>query len=283
METMKEQPIGIFDSGVGGLTVYREIERVCPADDIVYFGDRARFPFGVRSPRVLVEYTRQILHFLLSFKVKFVVVACNSASAMALDTIAPECPVPIIGVIKPVARAAVAATRNNKIGIIGTEGTIASGSYAEAIQNADSKIAVFGIPCPLFVSLAEEGYLDRPATRLIVADYLQPLKEAGVDTLVLGCTHYPLLKPVIAAEMGEGVAILDSAVSTAAETKKMLQECGGFREDDHPPVHRFYVSDTPGKFAQVGELFLGRPIGTVTQIDIARYGRHITQPAEDAG
>lgn len=276
---MTDQPIGIFDSGVGGLTVYRELERVCPADDIIYFGDRARFPFGVRSPRVLVEYTRQILQFLLSFKVKFVVVACNSASAMALETIAPECPVPIIGVIKPVAKAAVAATRNKKIGIIGTEGTIASGSYAEAIQTADPKIDVFGIPCPLFVSLAEEGYIDRPATKLIVADYLQPLKEAGVDTLVLGCTHYPLLKNIIAAEMGEEVTILDSAISTAAEVKRLLQAGGGFREVDRTPVHRFYVSDTPGKFAQVGELFLGRPIGTVTQIDIARYGEHVAQPA----
>ena len=274
MGTKKEKPIGIFDSGVGGLTVYREIERACPADDIVYFGDTGRFPYGVRSPRVIIEYSRQILRFLLSFEVKFVVVACNSASAMALETIAPECPVPIVGVIKPVARAAVTATRNKKIGVIGTEGTIASGSYTEAIHAIDPDVDVLGVPCPLFVSLAEEGYIDRPATKLIVADYLQLLKQANVDTLVLGCTHYPLLKEIIAAEMGEGVAIIDSAASTATVVKEVLVENGEFRDEVGKPVHRFYVSDTPGKFARVGELFLGRPIGTVAQIDIAHYGEN---------
>ncbi len=275
MGTKKEKPIGIFDSGVGGLTVYRELERACPADDIVYFGDTGRFPYGVRSPRVIVEYSRQILRFLLSFEVKFVVVACNSASAMALETIAPECPVPIVGVIEPVAKAAVAATHNKKIGVIGTEGTIASGSYTEAIHAIDPDVDVLGVPCPLFVSLAEEGYIDRPATKLIVADYLQPIEQANVDTLVLGCTHYPLLKGIIAAEMGEGVAIIDSAASTATVVKEVLVENGEFRDDDHKPVHRFYVSDTPGKFARVGELFLGRPIGTVAQIDIAHYGDNV--------
>lgn len=268
----KEKPIGIFDSGVGGLTVYREIERVCPAEGIVYFGDTGRFPYGVRSPRVIVKYSRQILQFLLTFDVKFVVVACNSASAMALETIAPECPVPIVGVITPVAGAAVATTRNKKIGIIGTEGTIASGSYAEAIHAIDPDIEVSGVPCPLFVALAEEGYIDRPATKLIVADYLQPLQQAGVDTLVLGCTHYPLLKDVIANEMGAGVSVIDSAASTAEAVKEMLVENGDFRDEVGQPLHRFYVSDTPAKFARVGELFLGRPIGTVAQIDIAGYG-----------
>jgi len=269
---MKEKPIGIFDSGVGGLTVYREVKRACPADDIVYFGDTGRFPYGVRSPRVIVQYSRQILRFLLSFAVKFVVVACNSASAMALKTIAPECPVPIVGVIKPVAGAAAAATRNKKIGVIGTEGTIASGSYTEAIRSINPELEVVGQACPLFVALAEEGYIDRPATRLIVADYLQPLKKAGVDTLVLGCTHYPILKKPLCEEMGEGVCIIDSAVSTAAEVKRMLMENGSYRDEDRKGVHRFYVSDTPGKFARVGELFLGRPIGTVIQIDISQYG-----------
>jgi glutamate racemase len=268
---MNEKPIGIFDSGVGGLTVYREIEKVCPAADIVYFGDTGRYPYGVRSPRVIVEYSRQILQFLLSFEVKFVVVACNSASAMALETIAPECPVPIVGVIKPVARAAAEATRNNKIGVIGTEGTIASGSYSEAIKEIDPELKVMGRPCTLFVALAEEGYIDRPATRMIIADYLQPLKEGGVDTLVLGCTHYPLLQGPIGEVMGESVKIIDSAASTAAEVKRMLIKSGSYRDEEHKGTHRFYVSDTPGKFARVGELFLGRPIGTVMQIDIAQY------------
>jgi len=275
---MTEKPIGIFDSGVGGLTVYREVEQACPADDIVYFGDTGRFPYGVRSPRVIIEYSRQILRFLLSFEVKFVVVACNSASAMALETIAPECPVPIVGVIKPVAGVAAAATRNKKIGVIGTEGTIASGSYNEAITEIDPGLEVLGQACPLFVALAEEGYTDQPATRLIVADYLQPLKNAGVDTLVLGCTHYPLLKSVLAEEMGVDVRIIDSAVSTAAEAKRILVEEGNYRDEQRDGTHRFYVSDTPAKFARVGELFLGRPIGTVKQIDIARYDVDASRP-----
>ena len=274
---MKEKPIGIFDSGVGGLTVYREVEQACPADDIVYFGDTGRFPYGVRSPRVIVQYSRQILRFLLSFAVKFVVVACNSASAMALKIIAPECPVPIVGVIKPVAGAAAAATRNKKIGVIGTEGTIASGSYTEALKSIDPELKVLSQACPLFVALAEEGYIDRPATRLIVADYLLPLKKAGVDTLVLGCTHYPILKKPLCEEMGEGVCIIDSAFSTAAEVKRMLMENGSYCDEERKGVHRFYVSDTPGKFARVGELFLGRPIGTVRQIDITRYGGDASQ------
>jgi len=275
---MTDKPIGIFDSGVGGLTVYREIEKVCPAEDIVYFGDTGRFPYGVRSPRVIIEYSRQILRFLLEFNVKFVVVACNSASAMALETIEPECPVPIVGVIKPVARAAAVATRNKRIGVIGTEGTIASGSYTEAINDIDPDLKVLGQPCPLFVALAEEGYIDRPATRLIVTDYLAPLKKAGVDTLVLGCTHYPLLKSVIAEEMGVGVRIIDSAASTAAEVKRMLGENRVCRSEPRKGVHRFYVSDSPAKFARVGESFLGRAIGAVTQIDIARYGE-VAAPA----
>jgi len=272
---MKDKPIGIFDSGVGGLTVYREIEKVCPADDIVYFGDTGRTPYGIRSPRVVTEYSREILHFLLSFEVKFVVVACNSASAMALENIAPECPVPIVGVIKPVARAAAEATRNKKIGVIGTEGTIASGAYTEVLKSIDPELIVLGQPCPLFVSLAEEGYIDRPATKLIVADYLGRVKRAGVDTLVLGCTHYPLLKNLIAEEMGPEVQIIDSAASTAAEVKRLLVENGTYRGGDRKGSHRFYVSDTPEKFARVGALFLGREIGAVMQIDIARYGEPV--------
>jgi glutamate racemase len=237
----------------------------------VYFGDTGRCPYGIRSPRVLVEYSRQILNFLLTFEVKFVVVACNSASAMALETIAPECPVPIVGVIKPVAAAAASATKTQKIGVIGTEGTIASGSYTEAIKAIDPQLKVRGKPCPLFVSLAEEGYIDRPATKLIVEDYLGSFTDTGIDTLVLGCTHYPLLKDVIAEVLGPEVTIIDSAVSTALAVKQQLTESGDYRTGDEPGKHQFYVSDTPAKFARVGELFLGRPIGTVTQIDIARY------------
>lgn len=268
---MTEQPIGIFDSGVGGLTVYRELAQVCPADELVYFGDTGRFPYGVRSPEVIIEYSRQILAFLLSHHVKFVVVACNSASAMALEAITSECPVPIIGVINPVARAAVGKTRNNKIGVIGTEGTIDSGSYTQAIQAVGPTIEVTGIPCPLFVALAEEGYINRPATKLIVEDYLQPLKQVGVDTLVLGCTHYPLLRREIAEVMGPTVTIIDSAAATAAEVKRLLMAAGSFREDQQRGEHKFFVSDTPEKFARVGELFLGRPVGPVTRIDISRY------------
>ncbi len=273
---MIEQPIGIFDSGIGGLTVYREVEQACPADDIIYFGDTGRFPYGVRSPRVVIEYSRQILNFLLTFEVKFVVVACNSASAMALDAIAPDCPVPIVGVIKPVAAAAAKATRTKRIGVIGTEGTIASGSYTEAIKAIDPELKVMGKPCPLFVALAEEGYIDRPATKLIVEDYLGSMKGKGIDTLVLGCTHYPLLKNVIGEVLGPDVTIIDSAVSTAQAVKQLLVEAGEFRAGEQPGKHRFYVSDTPGKFARVGELFLGRPIGTVSQIDIARYNEPVT-------
>ncbi len=275
---MRNKPIGIFDSGVGGLTVYNELEKACPADDIVYFGDTGRWPYGIRSPRVVTGYAGEIVDFLLSHEVKCIVVACNSASAMALENIGPDCPVPMIGVIKPVACTAAEATQNKRIGVIGTEGTIASGAYAEAIEAIDPSLKVTGKACPLFVALAEEGYLDRPATKLIVADYLASLKKLDIDTLVLGCTHYPLLKNVIAEEMGEDVRIIDSGASTAAEVKRRLIADGHYRDEDRRGIHRFYVSDTPGKFAQVGRLFLGREIGTVTQIDISRYGVEIPQP-----
>lgn len=265
------QPIGIFDSGLGGLTVAKEIFRLLPNEDVIYFGDTGRYPYGPRSEDIIVEFSRQNTRFLLEQGVKMIVVACNTASALALSVIEQDCDVDMLGVTKPGALSAVKATRNGKIGVIGTTGTVSSDIYAKEIGELDSKIKVFSLACPLFVHLVEEGYLNKPASKLIAEDYLAPFRTNGVDTLVLGCTHYPLLKNVIREVLGDKVVLIDSAEETAQAVYQHLMNTDILREKTTDVLHKFYVSDLPDRFHQVARHFLGDKITNVIRIDITKY------------
>lgn len=267
----RNKAIGIFDSGIGGLTVAAEIFKNLPNEDIIYFGDTGRTPYGPRSPEIVKRFSRQDVNFLIEKNVKFIVVACNTASAVALDYIRGIYNIPMIGVIEPGARAAFRKSKNKKIGVIGTQGTISSSSYQKALNEIEKELKIYPRACPLFVALAEEGYTDKPATKLIAHDYLDELARKGIDTLVLGCTHYPLLKSAIAEVMGPGVRLIDSAQETAAEVKKALENLGLLTVAKRAGTRKFYVSDSPDKFKRVGERFLGRRIGRVELIDIGAY------------
>jgi glutamate racemase len=266
-----EKPIGIFDSGVGGLTVTAEILRQLPGEDIIYFGDVGRYPYGGRSSETIINFSRQDVKFLLEHRVKIIIIACNSASAVALDALQEENDIDILGVIDPGAKAAVNYTTNGRVGIIGTKATISSDSYARAIQAINKDIKVFSLACPLFVPLAEEGYIEKDATRLIAEEYLTTLINLDIDTMVLGCTHYPLLKDVISKVMGPQVRLIDSAEETARQVTRALEEKGLQRDNNRQAVHKFYVSDVPDKFSQIAARFLGRPINNITRIDITKY------------
>jgi glutamate racemase len=264
-------PIGIFDSGVGGLTVAKRIFQLLPKEDVIYFGDTARYPYGPRSKEIVKKFFIQNVNFLLRQKVKSIVVACNTASALALDDLERGYKIPTIGVVKPGALSAAKATRNGKIGVIGTLGTISSGAYEKAIHEIDPQKKVYSVPCPLFVALAEEGYIDKKATYLIAQDYLEPLIKKKVDTLVLGCTHYPLLKNVISKIMGKEVKLIDSAEATAVEVKKVLSQKGLLKKTRKTSFRRFYVSDVPDRFVEVGKRFLKGKIAEVERINIEKY------------
>jgi glutamate racemase len=256
-------PIGVFDSGLGGLTVANELMRLLPAEGILYFGDTARLPYGPKGPSTVRRYSREIGSYLESQGVKAIVVACNTATAHALTALRAELRIPVVGVIDPGARAAVSATRSGDIGVIGTAGTIRSGAYERAIRELAPEARITAQPCPLFVPLVEEGWIDTEATRLVAGEYLRPLIEAAVDTLVLGCTHYPLLKPVLADILGPGVRLIDSAAETAAETRRVLQDCGIEAPPTPQPVRRFVASDDSGQFLRLGQRFLGHPLDAV--------------------
>ena len=264
-------PIGIFDSGVGGLTVAKKIFQILPKEDVIYFGDTGRYPYGPRSKESVKKFSLQNMNFLLSQKVKCVVVACNTASALALDDLEKDHKIPMVGVVKPGALAAAKATRNGKIGVIGTLGTIFSGAYEKAIHEIDPQKKVYSVSCPLFVALAEEGYINKKATHLIAQEYLDPLIKKKVDTLVLGCTHYPLLKNVISKIMGEKVKLIDSAEATAMEVKKVLTEKGLLNRKNVTHLRKFFVSDIPDRFVEVGRRFLKGKITEVERIDIEKY------------
>jgi glutamate racemase len=258
---MNSAPIGIFDSGIGGLTVARAIYERLPQESTIYFGDTARVPYGPKSPETVKRYSLEILHWLLSQGVKAVVIACNTSTAHALRALQEATPVPVLGVIKPGARAAVAASDEGPIGVIGTAGTIASDAYNRAIQALAPGIPVVQRACPLFVPFVEEGWFDHPATELIAADYLRELRQACVRCLVLGCTHYPLLKPLLQRVMGPEVKLIDSGQATAAALEsilkdKQLEAAAGAAVD-----HRFVVSDDEARFRQVGSRFIGERLG----------------------
>ncbi len=266
-----KQSIGIFDSGIGGLTVLREIERLLPWEDTIYLGDTARVPYGTKSRETVIRYAVENTHYLLNEKIKLLVVACNTASAFALEILQQSLGIPVIGVIEPGALKAVEIGRTHRIGVIGTEGTIRSGAYFDAIKRHDQKVAVFTKPCPLFVPLAEEGWTNNDVARMTAENYLGELKEELVDTLVLGCTHYPLLKEVIGEVMGEEVTLVDSAEETAAEVKRVLSEAkmldGGV---DGKGRHTFYVTDSPGRFMSIGSRFLGAVLDQVKLATVER-------------
>ncbi len=254
---MSEGPVGVFDSGVGGLTVVREIRRAFPAEDILYFGDTARVPYGNKSPETVIRYSREIGRFLLKQRIRHLVVACNTSSSVALEILERELPVPVLGMIDPGARAAARATRNGRVGLIGTRATVASGAYPAALEKLDPKIEVFSEPCPLFVPLVEEGWAEDPVARQVAARYLAPLLARGVDTLILGCTHYPVLIHVLEEVAGPGVALISSAAAAAESLAPSLTPAvSGAR----PGRLTCYVTDAGTHFRDVGERILGEPV-----------------------
>ena len=273
MSENREAPIGVFDSGVGGLTVAREIMRNLPSERIVYFGDTARGPYGSKSRESIIRFSRQIIHFLQEEHVKAIVVACNTASAYALDEVQKDLDIPIIGVVKPGAKVAADATRNKRIGVIGTKGTIGSNIYADYIHEIDPEITVVGKACPLFVPLVEEGWLKDPVTVEVAQRYLQELQEQDIDTLVMGCTHYPLLRSVLRELLGEKVTLVNPAYETAQSLKQLLKEMNldnpGIKEEEFP--YRFYVSDLADQFTAFANSILPYDVSMTKKIDIEKY------------
>ena len=264
---MNAAPLGVFDSGIGGLTVARALFERLPRESVIYFGDTARVPYGPKSPETVRRYSGEILQFLLKRGVKAVVVACNTSTAHALGELQRQSPVPVVGVIEPGARAAVAASKTGVIGVIGTAGTIASGAYERAIKALRPDAKVRAQPCPLFVPLVEEGWFEHPAAELIAREYLEPLKRAKVDVLVLGCTHYPLLKPLLARVMGSNVTLVDSAEETATVVAQELARKGLLSQSANHD-HRFVVSDDEPHFRKVGAVFLGEKLKQVEVVPL---------------
>lgn len=269
-----DMPIGMFDSGVGGLSVAKEIMRQLPNEKIVYFGDTARVPYGGKSKDTILRYSRQIIRFLQTKNVKAIVIACNTASAFALEEIKAEIDIPIIGVVKPGAKTAVETTKNNKIGVIGTEGTINSAIYEEFIHKLKSDIKVYGKACPLFVPLVEEGWLDDDVTKEVVKRYLTELMDKDIDTLIMGCTHYPMLKDVIGEVMGEGVKLVNPAYETAVGLAEMLKKKNILADANNmtnEEKYDFYVSDAPDKFKKFADSILSLNVKGAEKIDIEDY------------
>lgn len=260
---LADAPIGVFDSGVGGLTVVRSLMRRLPHESVVYFGDTARVPYGVKSVETIAQYAREITQFLLEKDVKLLVVACNTMAAVAAQAIAALSPVPVLDVIQAGAQAALAHTRASRIGVIGTLTTVNSGAYERAIRARDSAARLYAQACPLFVPLVEEGWLTHEVTRLTAQEYLAPLLAERVDTLVLGCTHYPLLKPLLQEVAGAQVTLVDAADTIAEQAAALLEAHGLARLEGAPANHEYYVTDVPLRFQAIGERFLGCPIAPV--------------------
>lgn len=271
---LKNLPIGVFDSGVGGLTVAREIMRQIPNERIVYFGDTARVPYGSKSKETVTKYSRQIVRFLETQNVKAIVIACNTASAYALEQIKKEIKVPIIGVVKPGAVTAARATQNGKIGVIATEGTIQSEIYTQYIKELKQDAKVIGKACPLFVPLVEEGLLEDPVTDEIAQRYLSVLIDSGIDTLILGCTHYPLIRSTVGKVMGDKVTLVNPAYETAIELKRLLED-HNMLQDEKPALgtnqYQFFVSDGADKFRQFANNIFKYGVLAVKQINIEEY------------
>lgn len=259
MRKTNNSPIGVFDSGIGGLTVVKEIIRVLPDENIVYLGDTARVPYGTRSKEVITKFALELVDFLLKREVKCLVVACNTISASCLDEIIKISPVPVLGVVDPTIEFALKTTRNNKIGVIGTTGTINSQAYNKKILKGDSKIKVKVFACPLFVPIVEEGLNNYQATRLIAEEYLSILKNNGIDTLILGCTHYTVLRKVIQETIGDEVILVDSAMPTAEKLKQVLIE-NNLISKKKKPIYDFFVTDAPERVLKVASRFFGKTL-----------------------
>lgn len=261
----KDYPIGVFDSGIGGLTVLKEMRRILPNENIVYLGDTARVPYGIRSAETVTKYSFECIRFLLQMKIKLIVVACNTVSSVSLNDIRKHIEVPVIGVIEPGAKAAASITKNNKIGVIGTEATIKTRAYSRAIESLLNEAEVYELACPLFVPLVEEGWTDDIIAKLTAERYLAGIQIKGVDTIVLGCTHYPLLKNVIQNVMGSA-NIVDSAIETSRAVRDVLRGKGLLRESGNSPEKKYFVTDSPEKFVTVGERFLHDRIADIEKI-----------------
>lgn len=273
MECRKTAPVGVFDSGVGGLTVVREMIRHLPDENIVYFGDTARVPYGSKSRNTIIRFSEQIIRFLETRQVKAIVIACNTASALALETVRDEFDVPILGVVIPGARAAVEATRNYKVGVVGTDATVQSGMYTKVIQEMNSKIQVIEKACPLFVPLVEEGFKEHAVTQEVIEYYLESLRDTDIDAMILGCTHYPLLRSKIRAYMGKKIQIVNPAYETAMDLKKVLAE-QGMENDGRCGLkshYEFYVSDTAEKFRQFANTVMPFDVPETNVINIEEY------------
>ncbi|MFH0935812.1 MAG: glutamate racemase [Candidatus Omnitrophota bacterium] len=258
--------IGVFDSGVGGLTVVKELLRELPYENIIYFGDTARVPYGIKSKETVIRFSNENILFLLKQDIKLICVACNTVSSVALPAIKRNFRVPIVGVISPGVREAVYATRNKRVGVIGTRGTIASRAYETQIKKLAPKIKVTAVACPLFVPFAEEDWLSGAEVLSVARKYLKPLKDAGVDTVILGCTHYPLLKPVIKKALGSKVRLIDSAKQVALEVRQILENEDLLNKGKRRPQHKFYVSDNAQWFGAVARRFLGMPLSNIRKV-----------------
>ena len=267
MAIMEKKAIGIFDSGIGGLTVLHSIIKAMPAEDTIYLGDTARVPYGTKSPGIVTQYSLEIGSFLTNLDLKALVVACNTASAVAIPSLKERFSIPVIDMIGPAARKAASVTKNGHIGVIGTEGTVKSGAYEKALRSLRNDMNIVNSACPLFVPLAEEGWTDNEIARMTAEIYLDRFKDETVDTLILGCTHYPLFKKTISNIMGNRVTLVDSG-EEAAEELKSLFKANGEDETDSKAKRTYYVTDTPDRFLRLGEKFLGEEIGKVNHIDI---------------
>ena len=268
MKTMRQRPIGIFDSGIGGLTVAKSVFNLLPNEDIIYIGDTARLPYGTKSKETVILYSIESLKFLLSKKVKMVIIACNTASSVAVPFLQKISKIPIIGVISSGAKAATEKSKNNKIGVIGTNGTIKSKSYIKEIKRFNKESEVYSQSCSLFVQLAEDGWTDNEIALLTAKKYLQPLKEKNVDTLILGCTHYPILKNTIKKAIGENISLIDSGEETAKDVVKILEKENLLSLRKRKGEHRFFFTDFPDNYKLIIERFLGRKISNVKKIKL---------------
>jgi glutamate racemase len=264
----RTNPIGFFDSGIGGLTVVKAVSQLLPNENIVYFGDTARVPYGSKSNDTVVEYSLQAANFLLRKNIKLLVVACNTASSVALKDLKRFLTIPVIGMIEPGSKLALRESKNGKIGIIGTNATINNKAYSQEIKKLNPKIKVYEKACPLFVPIAEEGWVDHIATRMIAKEYLTELKTKKIDSLVLGCTHYPILKDVIQKEVGKSVKLVDSGTPAARLVEEYLNGRGLRNTSNQIGKKEFYVSDIPSKFRDMAERFLGKKITHLHKVEL---------------
>jgi len=265
---VKNRPIGIFDSGLGGLTVVKAVNRLLPDEDIIYLGDTARFPYGNKSKSTIEKYSLEISEFLIHKGVKMIIIACNTASSLGIEAVRKEYDLPVLGVIGPGARTAIKATKNRKIGVIGTRATINSGSYIKALKLVDPHIEIFSIPTPLLVPLAEEGWNDSDITKKVAEIYLASLREKEIDTLILGCTHYPLIKKMISGILSDNVKLVDSAEALALEAKQTLIEKQMAQADRKPGEIKYYTTDTPESFIETGSRLIDLDLGSAEQVVI---------------